>query len=116
MHPFSEATPDQFVTIGKISDWQDRTAREVKVHKKPMSVVRMGDRFFALNSICPHMGGPLSCGDLREGKLYCPWHEWGFDVETGKCPNGHRVERYQVRVQGDEVQVGWIIHDEPNLS
>lgn len=111
MHPFSEATPEHFVSVGKVQDWQDGSAREIKVHKKPMTVVRMGDRFFALNSICPHMGGPLSCGPVKDGKLHCPWHDWGFDVKTGKCPNGHRIERYHVRVEGDEVKVGWIIHD-----
>lgn len=111
MHPFSEATPDHFVSVGKVEEWQDGSAREIKVHKKPMSIVRMGDRFFALNSICPHMGGPLSCGAIRDGKLYCPWHDWGFDVETGACPNGHRVERYAVRVEDGEVKVGWIIHE-----
>ena len=109
MHPFSDAAPEHFVSVGLVSDWQDGTAREVKVHKKPMSVVRMGDRFFALNSICPHMGGPLSCGPIRDGKIYCPWHDWGFDLETGACPNGHRVERYQVRVEDGEVKIGWIL-------
>ncbi len=111
MHPFSEATPEHFVSVGKVHDWQDGSAREIKVHKKPMSVVRIGDRFFALNSICPHMGGPLSCGSLHDGKLYCPWHDWGFDIQTGKCPNGHRVERYHVRVEGDDVLVGWVIQE-----
>lgn len=108
MHPFSETTPEHFVSVGEVTDWQDGMAREVKVHKKPMSVVRMGDRFFALNSVCPHMGGPLSCGPVKDGKIYCPWHDWGFDLETGACPNGHRVERYQVIVEEGQVKVGWI--------
>ena len=108
-HPMADRGPAELVSVGKVEEWKDGSTREVKVHKKPMSVVRMGERFFALNSICPHMGGPMSCGELRDGKLYCPWHEWGFDVETGACPNGHRLERYRVEVVDGEVLVGWVI-------
>lgn len=108
-HPFAEQGPDQFVTVGRVEDWVDKQVREVKVHKKPMSVIRLGERFFALNSICPHMGGPMSCGRIEDGKIYCPWHDWSFEVETGCSPNGHRLERYQVKVEDGEVKVGWII-------
>lgn len=110
-HPFSEQVPQQYVSVGKVEEWAIPSVREVKVHKKPMSIVRLEDGFFALNSLCPHMGGPMSCGDIREGKLYCPWHEWGFDVKTGECPNGHRLDRYHVKVENDEVLVGWIKRD-----
>lgn len=108
-HPFAEASQAPFVSVGRVDDWTDGQAREVKVHKKPMTVVRMKDRFFAINSICPHMGGPLSCGKVEQEKIYCPWHEWGFDVTTGESPNGHRVERYQVKVEAGEVLIGWIL-------
>lgn len=104
----AEQGPDGFVSVGRVEDWNEGTVREVKVHKKPMSVVRLNGKFYALNSICPHMGGPMSCGALKEGKLYCPWHDWGFDVESGACPNGHHLDRYQVKVEEGEVRIGWI--------
>lgn len=108
-HPFAEQGPDHFVSVGRVEDWADQQAHEVKVHKKPMTVVRLGERFFALNSICPHMGGPMSCGPVTDGKLHCPWHDWSFDIETGKSPNGHALTRYQVKVEEGEVKVGWVM-------
>lgn len=107
-HPFAEARSAAYETVGNVGDWTDGQAREVKVHKKPMTVVRMGDRFFALNSICPHMGGPLSCGRVMEGKIHCPWHDWSFDVETGESANGHHLDRYQVKVEDGEVKIAWV--------
>jgi nitrite reductase (NADH) small subunit/3-phenylpropionate/trans-cinnamate dioxygenase ferredoxin subunit len=110
-HVYSEGHPGTFESVGKVVDWVDGSVREVKVHKKPMTVARIGDKFFAINSICPHMGGPLSCGKLEEGgKLHCPWHDWSFDVKTGKSPNGHRLDCYQVKVEDGHVKVGWIKH------
>lgn len=102
---------EHFVTIGLVSDWADGQVREIKVHKKPMAIGRRGETFFAVNTVCPHMGGPLSCGKLAEGKLHCPWHDWAFDVETGLCGNGHRIERYEILVQDGEVKVGWVVRD-----
>ncbi len=107
-HPFAETTSALYETVGRVQDWEDGQAREVKAHKKPMTVVRKGENFFALNSICPHMGGPLSCGIVQDGKLSCPWHGWMFDVESGACANGHRIETYDVIVENGEVKVGWV--------
>jgi nitrite reductase (NADH) small subunit/3-phenylpropionate/trans-cinnamate dioxygenase ferredoxin subunit len=107
-HPFAESVTAPFETVGRAEEWQDGQAREVKVHKKPMTVVRLGDAFFAVNSICPHMGGPLSCGEVREGRVTCPWHDWVFDVKTGQSPNGHAITCYETRVMDGEVQVGWV--------
>jgi nitrite reductase (NADH) small subunit/3-phenylpropionate/trans-cinnamate dioxygenase ferredoxin subunit len=107
-HPFSEGHPGTLASVGRVEEWEDGQAREVKVHKKPMTVVRMGERFFAVNSICPHMGGPLSCGKVARGSVHCPWHDWSFDVETGLSPNGHRIDRYHTEVKDGQVMVGWI--------
>lgn len=110
-HPYAGATSAPLVSVGKVEEWADGQVRDVKVHKKPMSVIRLGERFFAVNSICPHMGGPLSCGKVEDGCISCPWHDWKFDVETGISPNGHRIDRYDVKVEDGEVKVGWIIQD-----
>lgn len=107
-HEFAEASTAPFISVGRVEDWTEGQAREVKVHKKPMTVVRIGEKFFAINSICPHMGGPMSCGRVERGSIHCPWHDWAFDVETGISPNGHRLDRYDVWVDGGEVKVGWI--------
>lgn len=111
-HPFAEEGPMHLVAVGNVEDWVDGSIKDVKVHKKPMSVARVGDRFFAVNSICPHMGGPLSCGKIEGGKIHCPWHEWSFDLETGCSANGHRIDRYRVVVKDGVVNIGWIINKE----
>lgn len=107
-HAFAEAKEAPFASVGRADDWRDGEVKDVKVHKKPMAVGRIGDKFFALNSICPHMGGPISCGKLIGKAILCPWHSWAFDVETGACPNGHRIETYHVKVEDGEVMVGWV--------
>ena len=47
----------------------------------------------AVQSSCPHQGGPLGAGVVERqadgrGVLVCPWHQWKFDVDTGVCEVG----------------------------
>ena len=36
------------------------------------------------SSFCPHFGGPLS---IKDDKLYCWFHAYEFDLESGVCLN-----------------------------
>ncbi|MGD9812601.1 MAG: Rieske 2Fe-2S domain-containing protein [Sphingobium sp.] len=36
------------------------------------------------SAYCPHMGADLSCGELIEGQVRCPYHFWKF-AENGDC-------------------------------
>ena len=66
-----------------------------------------GGGFHAIDDACPHMGGPLSDGDLCGTVVTCPWHAWPFDVTSGMNPDEPEiaVPRHPVRVEGEDV---WI--------
>ena len=49
------------------------------------------DEVFALHDQCPHKGGPLAEGTVRDGSVVCPWHWYAFDLATGECRNAHEV-------------------------
>jgi nitrite reductase/ring-hydroxylating ferredoxin subunit len=34
---------------------------------------------------CPHEGYPLSQGTVKDGVLTCKWHNWKFELATGRC-------------------------------
>jgi nitrite reductase/ring-hydroxylating ferredoxin subunit len=44
---------------------------------------------------CPHRGGPLAAGWVRDGALVCPWHWYTFDLGTGQC---RTTGRYRLRL------------------
>ena len=48
-----------------------------------MSVVVDGDRGFAIDNRCPHMGFLLNQGSVRDGILTCHWHEARFEISSG---------------------------------
>src|SRR2546422_10850419 len=42
-----------------------------------------GERVFALDNRCPHMGFPLDRGSVEDGTLTCHWHHARFDLASG---------------------------------
>ncbi|MBZ5543012.1 MAG: Rieske 2Fe-2S domain-containing protein [Acidobacteriia bacterium] len=99
-----------FVRVASVSEIPEGTVKHVVVHDKPMALCRVEERFYAVNAVCPHMGGPLASGKLQGCIIACPWHGWTYDVRTGQPdhPGGHSVSAYEVRVEGDDVLVGWL--------
>jgi nitrite reductase (NADH) small subunit len=89
-----------------------------------IGVYNIDGRFYAVRNICPHEGAPLCRGPQRayvraervgnrftyvyerESEIIvCPWHEWEFDVTTGRALHDpkQRVKTYFVTVEEDEV-------------
>jgi sulfoxide reductase heme-binding subunit YedZ len=78
---------------------------------KAMAVFEENGEYFVTNFICPHQGGPISEGKLVDGIVECPWHGWKFDVKTGLSADkedGHSIEIYDIKVEGDTIMVGGI--------
>ena len=64
-------------------------------------------QFGALDSKCPHQGGPLGEGSIENGLLRCPWHGWDYDPLSGKAPGfDDGVDTFPVEVRDDGVYVG----------
>jgi nitrite reductase/ring-hydroxylating ferredoxin subunit len=42
------------------------------------------NNYKVLSSFCPHFGGPL---ELKNNSLYCYFHGYEFDIDSGKCLN-----------------------------
>ena len=76
-----------------------------------------GGKLFATANVCPHIGTPLDQGtvcplhrsafDLRSGKLVGPWCPAPplIGPLTGKLKSPRELKTFQVRKQGDKVQV-----------
>ena len=97
-----------FVMVAKASEIPVGQFKSVEAGGKRLLICRTSDGFYAVDDTCTHDDGPLADGWLDGDAIECPRHGARFDVKTGKVlclPAAVPVNSYQVRVQGDAVQV-----------
>jgi|SRR5579884_1628340 len=93
--------------VCRIGDLEDGSSRVVEVAGRPIAVFRQGERYFAIDDMCPHMGASLSEGYVENGIVTCSWHAWRFRLADGAWADNPRIKIgcYPVHVVGDEVQI-----------
>jgi nitrite reductase/ring-hydroxylating ferredoxin subunit len=92
--------------IGK-NDVAPGTIQEVLIGEKSLALANVEGKFFAINNVCLHRGGPLSEGELDRQVVTGPWHGWQFDLTHGQLVSNSTVftECYPVEIRGDDVFV-----------
>ncbi len=86
---------------------EEDEVKECTLGDRVFCVANIGGRYFALDNVCAHRGGPLGQGIVVQGKVVCPWHGWMYDVQTGVPdidPNC-RVAVHELQISGDDVLI-----------
>jgi len=92
--------------VARASEVPVGSLRMVRVAGRRLVLVRTSTGFHALDNACPHEGYGLTQGGLDGEVLTCEWHNWKFDVSTGRCVLGEEdVAAHAVHVEGDDVVV-----------
>lgn len=98
-----------FKTVARVGDIPTGEGRAYVVEGRSIAVFHVDGQYTAIDDACPHMGASLADGYLEEGAVTCPWHAWRFCVRDGTWldnPKSSICQRtYEVRVEGDEIQV-----------
>jgi len=80
--------------------------RMARVGERRVAIIRTASGFHALDNACPHEGYGLVTGGLDGELVTCQWHNWKFDVRTGKCVMGEEdVACHQTRLVGGDLIV-----------
>ena len=110
------------VEIGKVGEFKDGAMKRVTAQKHEILLAKVGDKYYAADNRCPHMGGNLSKGTLDGSVVTCPSHgsqfdlsdgrvvRWmkgsGFIAKVGKILKSPRpLVVYNVKVEGDRIMV-----------
>ena len=73
-----------FVEAGKTSEFEDGTKRKLLLQGQEILLARVGDKYYATENRCPHLGGDLATGSLEGTVVTCPRHGSQFDLRDGK--------------------------------
>ena len=101
---------DGFVTVARVGDIPSGGVKVVRLEDQSIALFHVDGAYYAMDDICTHDGGPLAEGFLEGDVIECPRHGAKFDVRTGAVlglPATAPVPTYAVRIEGDEIKVGW---------
>ncbi|MED5813347.1 Rieske 2Fe-2S domain-containing protein [Mycolicibacterium sp. 050232] len=111
--------------VATVDEIPPGTHKLVPIGRHGVGVYNVNGTFYAIANYCPHEGGPLCSGRARgrtvvdddvpgdavmvrdKEFIYCPWHQWGFELATGTTAVKPEwsIRTYPVRVVGEEVLV-----------
>ena len=97
----------EFTTVAKVGAIPEGRGLTFVVNGRMVAVFFTEGKYWAIDDLCPHMGASLGAGEVYDGMVACPWHAWRFRVSDGTwCDNPRiKIDRFDVRVVGDEIQV-----------
>ena len=97
-----------FVKVADRKDIQPSQMKEVQVDGESICLANVDGKFYAINNICTHEGGPLADGILEGFEVECPWHQSHFDIRTGevkRSPASEPEPTYEVKVEGENILI-----------
>jgi nitrite reductase (NADH) small subunit/3-phenylpropionate/trans-cinnamate dioxygenase ferredoxin subunit len=95
-----------FVPVARTGELAAGTGKTCEAGGRLVAVFFDGQRYHAMDDLCPHMGASLGAGAIHDGEVVCPWHAWRFRASDGCWCDGPalRVEVFEVRLNGDVVE------------
>ena len=69
----------------RASEVPEGSVAKAVVNKRELAIVRRAGKFYALDGVCTHEGGPLGEGTVDGEELVCPWHEGRYNTATGEA-------------------------------
>lgn len=97
----------EFKTFAHVGDIPEGAAKVVNLGNKNVAIFHHQGQFYAIDDMCMHMGASLAAGEVENCVVACPWHGWQFSIKDGTWVNSPKLKTvsYNVRVQGEEVQL-----------
>ena len=98
----------RWITVAKVNELAPGQYKTLEIDGEPIAVFNIDGKFYAIQDVCTHDGGVLTGGTVEGSIITCPRHGAQFDITTGavlRMPAFEPLPTYEVRVEGDEVQI-----------
>jgi len=98
----------EFTRVADVTEVPDPGKLLVEVDGEVVALFHVEGRFYAIDDVCTHDGGPLVDGELVGYKIACPRHGARFDIRTGAAlsmPAVRPTRAHAVKVEDGGVWV-----------
>ena len=96
-------------TVASVDDIPEGEGFGTVVDGVEIAVFNVDGEYYAIHNKCIHKEGPMYRGhvDDESCSVFCPWHWWEWDLETGRSPvdTKKRLRTFDVEVEDGEVRI-----------
>ena len=98
---------DTYTSVARFEDLQGKGCITAQPNGKTIVLFLYGEKVYALDNRCPHMGFPLDRGSVEDGILSCHWHHARFDLASGGAFDlwADDIDSFPVDVRDGEIYV-----------
>lgn len=103
----------EFTSIAKKSEIPKSGMKSFNISGKDILIIRQGEKYYAIDRYCSHMGGDLSKGEIKKNIITCPKHGSRFDIKSGKSISGPKIgflkfktkdiQKYELKTEGEQI-------------
>lgn len=85
----------------------DKGRLAVNVQGQPILLIEQRGTIYALHNRCPHLGCPLTRGQMEDHIIVCPCHDWAFDIRNGEFLHASEIKllTFETRVASGKVYI-----------
>jgi 3-phenylpropionate/trans-cinnamate dioxygenase ferredoxin subunit len=99
-----------FLPVAKVSDIPDPGKLLIEIADRLVVLFHAGGKFYCIDDVCTHDGGPLSEGELdtTDCTISCPRHGAKFDFRDGRAVSMPAIQptvSHEVKIEGENVLV-----------
>ena len=109
--------------VSPIEDLPPGSRKIVNINNREIGIFNVNGKLYALRNVCPHRTGPLCrgrtrplvisdnqrniCFEREDEIIKCPWHQWEFDLRTGRSitDDDLRVRTYPVEEENGNIVI-----------
>ncbi len=106
-------TSSHWVFAAGLNEVRERGCATAHTESHTLALFAYGERIYAVDNRCPHMGFPLKDGSVKDGILTCHWHHARFDLASGGTFDlwADDVRAFDIEIRGDEIWVDTALHN-----
>ena len=95
------------IKFGKCSQIKPGESVEKRILARRIAIFNDNGNFYAIEADCKHMKAPLTTGDAKDGIITCKWHQWKYELHTGKCLThpGMDLRKFEIEIEDDDLYV-----------
>jgi nitrite reductase/ring-hydroxylating ferredoxin subunit len=107
----------EYVRVAGTGDIASGQIKPIEAGGRKLLLAQVGDRYFAAQRKCPHLGLNLCLGSIDGQAIVCRFHGAKFDLESGEIERDPKLlfikmtakgelSIYPVRLEGSDILVG----------